>query len=67
MATKTKQWTRTDHALPERGVVVMTKIDDECGCRNEQRLKLLKDGGKLWFHEDGKTYVYYVPTHWKPL
>lgn len=42
----------------------MTKIDDECGVRNEQTL-IRK--GNLWFFPDESMYVYYTPTHWKPL
>lgn len=47
---------------PPDGKVVMTKIDDAKGCRNEQ---LLKRQGRLWFFKDGSMYVYYTPTHWK--
>lgn len=55
-------WNRTSDRLPPEGVVVHTKIDDERGCRNEQRLKLI---GNMWFFPDGSMYVYYTPTHWK--
>lgn len=48
---------------PDR-VEVMTKIDDAEGVRNEQSLKRQ---GRLWFFPDGSMYVYYAPTHWKPL
>lgn len=44
--------------------VVMTKIDDARGCRNEQELRL-QNG--LWWIPDGSMYVYYCPTHWKPI
>ena len=44
------------------GKVVLTKIDDENGERNVQKLKRL---GRLWFVPDGSVYVYYTPTHWK--
>lgn len=47
---------------PPQGVVLMTKIDDEKGCRNEC---LLKKSGNLWWFPDGSMYVYYTPTHWK--
>jgi hypothetical protein len=50
-------------SAPE-GVVVMTKIDDADGCRNEQELKRR---GRLWWLADGSMYVYYTPTHWRPL
>ncbi len=48
--------------LPPDGEIVMTKIDDENGCRNEQKLKRQ---GNLWWFPDGSMYVYYRPTHWK--
>lgn len=44
------------------GVAVMTKIDDAQGFRNEQ---IMVRQGNLWFV--GETYVYYRPTHWRPL
>jgi len=46
------------------GVVVNTKIDDENGERNVQRMKRR---GRLWFYADGSMYVYYTPTHWADL
>lgn len=46
------------------GIVVQTKIDDGLGVRNEQPLKR---GGNLWWFPDGSMYVYYTPTHWKPV
>ena len=46
------------------GVEVMTKIDDEYGCRNEQPLRRQKN---LWWFPDGSMYVYYRPTHWAIL
>jgi len=55
-------WTPTRQELPPEGEVVMTKIDDQNGIRNEQRLKRR---GRLWFFSDGSMYVYYTPTHWK--
>lgn len=57
-------WIRCSVALPTESVVVMTKIDDSRGCRNEQQLKRR---GNLWFFPDGSMYVYYTPTHWKPI
>jgi hypothetical protein len=44
--------------------VVLTKIDDGAGVRNEASLKR---SGRLWFVPDGSVYVYYSPTHWKSL
>lgn len=43
---------------------VATKIDDASGPRNIQNLKKI---GNLWFYPDGSMYVYYQPTHWKPI
>lgn len=45
-------------------IPVMTKVHDEHGTRNEQPLKRQ---GRLWFFVDGSMYVYYTPTHFKPL
>lgn len=55
-------WKPIDTA-PER-TVVMTKIDDDKGSRNEQALRLL---GRMWHYPDESMYVYYRPTHWRPL
>ena len=62
MQTTGNTWLPVDTA-PER-VVVMTKIDDERGVRNEQPLKRQ---GRLWWTPDGNMYVYYTPTHWKRI
>ena len=43
--------------------VVDTKVDDGDGVRNQQPLKRI---GALWWTPDGKMYVYYRPTHWRP-
>lgn len=43
-------------------VLVMTKIDDHQGVRNEQAMRRQ---GNLWFA--GEMYVYYSPTHWREL
>lgn len=42
--------------------VVETKISDAWGSRNERELKRR---GNLWFSPDGKTHVFYQPTHWR--
>lgn len=55
-------WVRCADRLPEEGLIVQTKIDDKNGARNQQRLQRR---GRLWFHADGKMYVYYTPTHWR--
>lgn len=44
------------------GMLVMTKIDDARGIRNVQPMST---DGSLWFA--GDMYVYYSPTHWRPL
>jgi hypothetical protein len=56
------EWLEIDSA-PENEVV-LTKIDAARGCRNEQTLKRR---GRLWWFPDGAMYVYYTPTHWKPV
>ncbi len=58
------EWINCEVSLPPDGEVVQTKIDDGKGVRNEQRLKRQ---GRLWFFEYGDMYVYYTPTHWKPM
>lgn len=55
-------WIEIRDQLPPKGVLVETKIDDENGVRNQQRLKL---NAGLWYHPDGSMYVYYTPTHWR--
>ena len=62
MASNPEDWKTTDTA-PE-DVPVLTKIHDERGSRNEQPLKRR---GRLWWFTDGSMYVYYTPTHWRPL
>lgn len=56
------RWISCDDSPPEDGVVVLTKIDDGRGVRNEQPLM---KRGNLWWLADGSMYVYYRPTHWK--
>jgi len=53
-------WQSTTNA-PE-GQSVMTRIDDGRGVRNEA---VLIRQGNLWF--SGEMYMYYTPTHWRPL
>ena len=57
-------WHKTSEQLPQEGIVVDTKIEDEHGCRNTQRLYRR---GNIWYLADGSMYVYYTPTHWKGL
>lgn len=56
------EW-RAASTQPE-GAVCMTKIDDAQGVRNECALR---KQGNLWFVPDGSMYVYYRPTHYRPL
>ena len=46
---------------------VMTKIDDGGSVRNEQ--SMVRRGNLWWINdgEPGSMYVYYTPTHWRPL
>jgi hypothetical protein len=58
------EWIRCSDSLPPNGLLVLTKIDDAKGLRNEQQLTR---EGNLWFFTDHSMYVYYRPTHWKAL
>jgi hypothetical protein len=55
-------WTPLTSELPPENFPVDTKIDDANGARNEQQLMRRNN---LWWHPDGKMYVYYTPTHWR--
>lgn len=57
-------WIAIEKELPPEGEEVHTKIDDADGCRNETTL--VRKGG-LMFFPDMSMYVYYTPTHWRPL
>lgn len=61
---KTTEWIKCSDRLPDEKVEVMTKIDDEKGVRNEQSLTRYSG---LWFFPDMSMYIYYNPTHWRPL
>lgn len=56
-----KMWRKVAEQLPPENVVVLTKIDDGRGCRQERPLRRI---GNLWFRPEGDMYVYYTPTHW---
>jgi hypothetical protein len=58
------EWISVYDLLPPENQVVMTKIEDAHGSRNEQTLKRQ---GRLWFFPDGSMYVYYMPTHWAEI
>jgi len=57
-------WCLVSVVAPPQDVTVETKIDDEKGCRNIALLKRIRN---LWFFPDGSMYVYYTPTHWRPI
>jgi hypothetical protein len=54
------KWFAVDSILPSNGEVV----DTISAGGLQQRLKR---NGRLWFNEDGKTYVYYTPVFWRPV
>ena len=58
------EWIACRDRLPDPEVVVETKIDDERGERNIGWLVL---SGRLWWLPDRAMYVYYWPTHWRPI
>lgn len=55
-------WTQTSFTPPPEGKVVETKISDQHGDRNVQ--KLIRKGN-LYFHTDMSIYVYYTPDFWR--
>lgn len=60
------EWRIEQTDPPPEGRVVLTKIDDNKGARNVQKLK--RGTGKangLYFYPDDSMYVYYAPTHWR--
>lgn len=64
------EWIKCSNQLPPLNVVVMTKIDDANGCRNEQELQRYQTNPScrsLWFVPGGSMYVYYEPTHWRAI
>lgn len=65
MSENPQDWIAINDEVPGYDIVVQTKIDDGRGVRNEQKLKRR---GVLWFLCDGsEMYVYYTPTHWRPI
>jgi hypothetical protein len=51
-------------ATAPQDIDVETAIIDDLGQRNTATLRRI---GRLWFLPDGSMYVYYTPTHWRPL
>ena len=59
-----EQWIALTDQTPPENVIVMTKIDDEKGVRNEQALCF--HSRMFWTHcGPDAMYVYYTPTHWR--
>lgn len=54
-------WISVSERLPEEKVIVQVKLGQRRVVENLYR------SGRLWFCADGSMYVYYTPTHWKPL
>lgn len=55
-------WNKTAATLPPMDTEIETKVDDEGGVRNRQRLVKIND---YWFIPKESTCVYYTPTHWR--
>ena len=58
------EWISISAMKPPNGEEVETKVED---CDGERNQRSLKRRGNLWWHPDGSMYVYYTPTHWRPL
>lgn len=57
-------WVKCSDRLPPTDMDVETKIDDERGVRN---IAPLRRHSNLWWFTDMSMYIYYSPTHWRPL
>jgi hypothetical protein len=58
-------WYDLTHCRAPTETEVMTGIYEHGkGWRNVQSLTLSRG---LWFHPDMSMYVYYQPTHWRPI
>ena len=55
-------WSLIATNLPPNGVEVWTKIHDENGGRNVQKLR--RDGRFWRGRSPSGAYIYYTPTHW---
>lgn len=55
-------WKRVEEFPPPSGVEVLARIDDGEKCRNQQ---VLMRSGAVWWANN--MYVYYTPTHWRPI
>lgn len=66
LPSDSRVWQPIDTA-PE-GEAVMTCIDaGKRGPLGERNHQSLVRKGRLWWFPDMSMYVYYAPTHWKPL
>jgi hypothetical protein len=59
-----EKWNHVKDQMPPVGVELETKIDDAKGCRN---IATLKFHSNHWWFPDMSMYVYYSPTHWRPI
>lgn len=57
-----RAWNQTACSLPPENIVIETKISD---CYGERNICDLIRIGNLFYQEDMKMYVYYLPTHWR--
>ena len=57
-------WLPITAELPQDEIKVETKIDTGMVERNVTKLARQ---GRLWFFPDRSMYVYYQPTHWRPI
>lgn len=56
------EWIKVSELTPPENVIIETKIDNEDGCRNIQKLIYKYN---LWFLSDKNIHVYYTLTHWR--
>jgi hypothetical protein len=57
-------WRPITASEPTNGVLVMTRVTFSNGTNADQALIR---GSHLWAQADGRTFIMYVPTHWKPI
>ena len=57
-------WLPITAELPQDEIKVETKIDTGMVERNVTKLVRQRN---LWFFPDRSMYVYYQPTHWRPI
>ena len=60
-------WIDCKDQLPPLRQVVDTKVIKDGKDFNVQPMKRDGVSGRLWFFPDNSMYVYYEPTHWKPI